>query len=65
MEYCGAGSMSDLMMKGRHPITEGEIRFLIAQILLGLSHLHSLNMIHRVCTGVFLECRTSKRAIFC
>lgn len=47
MEYCGAGSMSDLMMKGRHPITEGEIRFLIAQILLGLSHLHSLNMIHR------------------
>lgn len=48
MEYCGAGSMSDLMMKGQFTITEEEIKFIMAQILLGLAHLHNLNMIHRV-----------------
>lgn len=48
MEYCGAGSMSDLMMKGRFSLKEEEIRLVVAQVLLGLEYLHGQNKIHRV-----------------
>ena len=61
MEYCGAGSMSDLMMKGQFTITEEEIKFIMAQILLGLAHLHSLNMIHRVVLSDWIDHRISKQ----
>ena len=48
MEYCGAGSMSDLMYKGRFQLKEEEIRLVIAQVLLGIAYLHKENKIHRV-----------------
>ena len=64
MEYCGAGSMSDLMKKGQFAITEEEIRFIMAQILLGLAHLHSLNMIHRVSLSSGVDRRISRLATF-
>ena len=48
MEYCGAGSLSDLMYKGRFTLKENEIQLVIAQVLLGISYLHSQKKIHRV-----------------
>lgn len=53
MEYCGAGSMSDLMMKGRFNLKEDEIRLVISQVLVGLAYLHDQRKIHRVW---FLNC---------
>ena len=57
MEYCGAGSMSDLMMKGRFSLKEEEIRLVVAQVLLGLEYLHGQNKIHRVTA---LRCETGR-----
>lgn len=48
MEYCGAGSISDLMMKGRFSLKEEEIRYVISQMLLGIAYLHQQRKIHRV-----------------
>lgn len=57
--------MSDLMKKGQYVIYEEEIRFIMAQILLGLAHLHSLNMIHRVVLSDWIDHRISRQATFC
>lgn len=54
MEYCGAGSMSDLMMKGRFRLKEEEIRLVLAQVLLGLAYLHDQKKIHRVPFWLYL-----------
>lgn len=51
MEYCGAGSISDLMMKGRFPLKEDEIRLVVSQVLVGLAYLHDQRKIHRVSFG--------------
>lgn len=48
MEYCGAGSLSDLMMKGRLTLTEEEIRYILSEVLLGITYLHQQRKIHRV-----------------
>eukprot|EP00511_Aplanochytrium_stocchinoi_P003684 CAMPEP_0204839286 /NCGR_PEP_ID=MMETSP1346-20131115/33612_1 /ASSEMBLY_ACC=CAM_ASM_000771 /TAXON_ID=215587 /ORGANISM="Aplanochytrium stocchinoi, Strain GSBS06" /LENGTH=103 /DNA_ID=CAMNT_0051975887 /DNA_START=98 /DNA_END=405 /DNA_ORIENTATION=- len=47
MDYCEAGSVSDLMNATRMTLAEDEIRVIMAASVLGLSHLHSLRMIHR------------------
>lgn len=49
MEYCGGGSLSDLMMKGRLTLREDEIRYVISEVLMGLAYLHDQRKIHRVC----------------
>ena len=48
MDYCAAGSMSDLMAKGRFSLKEEEIRLVISQVLLGIAYLHENKKIHRV-----------------
>ena len=48
MEYCGAGSLSDLMLKGRLTLTEEEIRYVLSEVLLGITYLHQQRKIHRV-----------------
>ena len=48
MEYCGGGSLSDLTMKGRVPLKEDEIRYVISEVLIGVAYLHENNKIHRV-----------------
>ena len=48
MEYCGGGSLSDLMMKGKHPLREDEIRYVISEVLMGVAYLHENKKIHRV-----------------
>ena len=47
MEYCGGGSLSDLMMKGRLTLREDEIRYVISEVLMGLAYLHDQRKIHR------------------
>lgn len=47
MEYCGAGSVSDIMAICDKPLTEDECAVVLKYILLGLKYLHSTNKIHR------------------
>ena len=48
MEYCGCGSLSDLMMKGKFTLKEDEIRYVLSEVLMGIAYLHSKKKIHRV-----------------
>ncbi|XP_067928118.1 serine/threonine-protein kinase 3-like [Watersipora subatra] len=47
MEYCGAGSVSDIMRLRRKVLTEGEIATILSYALKGLDYLHQRNKIHR------------------
>ncbi|VDN58601.1 unnamed protein product [Dracunculus medinensis] len=47
MEYCGAGSVSDIMKIRRKTLSEGEIAVVIRDVLEGLRYLHDLKKIHR------------------
>jgi serine/threonine protein kinase len=48
MEYCGAGSVSDIMTICEVTLTEAEIADVMAATLIGLKYLHSMKLIHRV-----------------
>ncbi|GMT02807.1 hypothetical protein PENTCL1PPCAC_24981, partial [Pristionchus entomophagus] len=47
MEYCGAGSISDIMRLRRKTLTEAEISAVLRDTLKGLRYLHLLKKIHR------------------
>lgn len=47
MEYCGAGSVSDIMRLRNKTLTEEEIATLMLDTLHGLNYLHSRRKIHR------------------
>ncbi|KAJ3033255.1 hypothetical protein HDV00_006545 [Rhizophlyctis rosea] len=47
MEYCGAGSVSDVMRLCKTIMTEAQIAVICAHVLKGLSYLHSRRKIHR------------------
>lgn len=47
MEYCGAGSVSDIMRLRRKTLSEIEIGAILKDTLHGLQYLHSLKKIHR------------------
>ncbi|KAL3072694.1 hypothetical protein niasHS_017668 [Heterodera schachtii] len=47
MEYCGAGSVSDIMRLRRKTLNECEIGAILKDTLLGLNYLHGLKKIHR------------------
>jgi serine/threonine protein kinase len=52
MEYCGAGSVTDLVKSTRHrSLKEEWIAYICREILRGLSHLHKSNVIHRDIKG--------------
>ena len=65
MEYCGGGSLSDLMMKGRITLKEEEIRYVMSEMLMGVAYLHSQKKIHRVVLFASVHSRTLNRGIFC
>jgi serine/threonine protein kinase len=48
MEYCAAGSLSDINEAIHRTLTEEELRATVAYSVLGLYHLHSNRSIHRV-----------------
>ena len=47
MEYCSAGSVSDLMESTCRTLTEEQFQHITASVLLGLSYLHGMKLIHR------------------
>jgi serine/threonine protein kinase len=47
MDYCGYGSVRDLMVLTDHEFNEDEVSFIMHQTLRGLVYLHAQNIIHR------------------
>ena len=47
MEYCGAGSVSDIIKFRKAPLNEIQISAILNDILKGLEYLHGLRRIHR------------------
>ncbi|KAF8952405.1 hypothetical protein BGZ52_006304, partial [Haplosporangium bisporale] len=46
LEYCGGGSVADLIRLSDGPLSEAEIGWIMSQILLGLAYLHSKGHVH-------------------
>eukprot|EP00122_Pirum_gemmata_P014606 Pgem_evm1s13622 len=47
MEYCGAGSIGDIMRMRKKCLNEAEIQTVMLHSLLGLKYLHDMKKIHR------------------
>jgi serine/threonine protein kinase len=47
MEYCGGGSVSDLLHVRKNTILEPEIQVILRDTLMGLEYLHTQRKIHR------------------
>lgn len=47
MEYCGGGSLSDLVNSTGPLVDENTIRYIVSETIKGLIYLHSLKKIHR------------------
>ena len=61
IEYCGGGSLRDLTQKGKFPLRENEICYILSGMLIGLLHIHERSIIHRVSAHRMDElCRISK-----
>ena len=45
MEYCGGGSVADLMHASDAPLEQDMIAFICAETLAGLSYLHSIGKV--------------------
>ena len=56
MEYCGGGSVRDLLIGCGHPLAEHQIAFLCGEALRGLVYLHSIFKVHRdiKCSNILL-----------
>ena len=47
MEYCEGKSVTDMMAKTKHPLSEDQIAIVCEATLKGLDYLHSTNKVHR------------------
>ena len=47
MDFCGAGSIKDLMRASERPLTEEQIQYVLQCVLKALTYLHNMNIIHR------------------
>lgn len=47
MEFCGAGSVADLMREGNRSLDEGEAAFVMRGLLKGLVFLKQSHILHR------------------
>lgn len=46
MDYCGVGSVSDLIKSQFEPLEEAEITYIVTETLKGLAYLHALHILH-------------------
>ncbi|KAK6931352.1 Protein kinase domain, partial [Dillenia turbinata] len=51
MEYCGGGSVADLLRDSEEPLEEYQIAYICQEALKGLSYLHSIFKVHRDIKG--------------
>lgn len=51
MEFCGAGSLTDLMRDANRVLDEGEAAYVIRSLLLGLKFLKEKKILHRDVKG--------------
>lgn len=56
MEYCGAGSVSDIMRLRKKTLTEEEIATVLCDTLQGLEYLHLRRKIHRSIHKLYSNC---------
>ncbi|XP_014236745.1 serine/threonine-protein kinase nekl-2-like [Trichogramma pretiosum] len=47
MEYATNGTLKNLLDKQKSPLTENDAMYLFAQVVLGVNHIHSNNILHR------------------
>lgn len=48
MEYCGGGSVSDLVQAAEGPLAEEVISYICAETLAGLNYLHAIGKVRKI-----------------